>query len=123
MANLDGGRIVFLLSAMAALPVRRYPDYSVKMAAAYAGVRVLAMELAPSVLVNAVGVGVIGGEGTGEPLAGEVAMLSHTAIGRSGTIDEAVALVMFFCDPLNSYTNGQLLSADGGWTSGYGRDF
>ena len=28
-----------------------------------------------------------------------------------------------FADPLNTYTTGQMLSVDGGWTAGYGRNF
>ena len=41
----------------------------------------------------------------------------------AGTVAEAVAAVLFLCDPANSYTTGQLLSVDGGWTAGYGRNF
>ena len=36
---------------------------------------------------------------------------------------EAVAAALFFCDPLNSYTTGQMLGVDGGWAAGYGRNF
>jgi NAD(P)-dependent dehydrogenase (short-subunit alcohol dehydrogenase family) len=38
-------------------------------------------------------------------------------------VDEVVATLLFFCDPLNSYTTGQLLTVDGGWAAGYGRSF
>lgn len=113
------GRIVFLVSAAAGLPMRRHPDYSVQMAGVLAAMRGLAMEFGPHVLVNALGVGLIG-----EPaVAGDAAMLAHASVGRPGSIEEAVAGVLFFCDPANTYTTGQLLSVDGGWSVGYGRNF
>lgn len=119
MAAGSGGRILFLLSAIAGMPMRRHPDYSAQMAAALAGMRGLAMAFGPKVLVNALGVGAIG-----DPVsAGDEAMLSHASIRRAGTVDEIVDAVLFFCDPMNTYTTGQLLNVDGGWSAGYGRHF
>lgn len=113
------GRIVFLLSAVAGLPVRRHPQYSAQMSAAQAGMRALAMELGPAVLVNGLGVGCIG-----EPaVAGEVHMVGHAGVPRAGTVAEVVGAALFLCDPLNSYTTGQTLNVDGGWIVGYGRNF
>ena len=125
MAGRGGGRIVFLLSAIAGMPMRRHPAYSAANAGLFTGMRTLAMEFGPAVLVNAVGVGLIGTGliGTGETISGDLAQLSHVPLGRPGTVDEAVAAVLFLCDPANSYTTGQLLSVDGGWTAGYGRNF
>lgn len=114
------GRIVFLISALAGMPARRHPDYSIAMAAALSAVRVLAMEFGPEVLVNAVGFGLIEDDSI---VGGDTSMLSHVSLGRSGTVLEAVAVVQYFCDPLNSYTTGQMLVVDGGWTAGYGRNF
>ena len=119
MLSRGSGRILFLLSAAAGLPMRRHADYSVQMAAALAGMRALAMHLGPNVLVNAVGVGAIG-----DPvIAGDAAMLAHASVKRFGTLAEVVDTVLFFCDPLNTYTTGQMLSVDGGWSAGYGRSF
>ncbi len=120
MTERGSGRIVFLMSAIAGMPMRRHPRFSMENAAILAGMRTLAMEFGPKVLVNAVGVGTI------EDItivAGDKAMFSHTPVGRAGNIDEVVAAVLFFCDPLNSYTTGQMLGVDGGWTAGYGRNF
>jgi NAD(P)-dependent dehydrogenase (short-subunit alcohol dehydrogenase family) len=120
MTKRGSGRIVFLISAIAGMPMRRHPRFSMENASILAGMRTLAMEFGPKVLVNAVGVGAI------EDMAfvsGDKAMLSHTPVGRAGNIEEAVAAVLFFCDPLNSYTSGQMLGVDGGWTAGYGRNF
>jgi NAD(P)-dependent dehydrogenase (short-subunit alcohol dehydrogenase family) len=114
------GRILFLLSAIAGMPMRRHPDFSAENAGLVGGMRTLAMEFGPSVLVNAVGFGLMD---EGQTISGDAAQLSHVPLGRPGTVAEAVAAVLFFCDPANSYTTGQLLSVDGGWTAGYGRNF
>lgn len=119
MSGADGGRIVFLLSAMAGLPTRRHADYSARMAMVLATMRGLAMAHGPKVLVNAVGAGAIG-----EPVvAGDPVFVGHTGLGRAGTVADVVATALFFCDPLNSYTTGQILNVDGGWSVGYGRSF
>ena len=118
-ARPDGGRVVFILSAAASMPMRRHPLYSVQMGAAMTAMRGLAMAHGPHVLVNAVGVGAIGAP----VVAGDAAMLSHASIERAGTVREIVDTVLFFCDPLNTYTTGQLLNVDGGWSAGYGRNF
>lgn len=120
MSTRGSGRIVFLVSVIAGMPMRRHPAFSMNQAAILSGMRTLAMEFGPKLLVNAVGVGPIG---EAAALSGDPAMLGHVPLGRPGTVEEAVALVLFFCDPLNSYTSGQLLSVDGGWTAGYGRNF
>ena len=120
MTERGSGRIVFLLSATAGMPMRRHPRFSMENASILAGMRTLAMEFGPRVLVNAVGVGAVEDE---TMVSGDKAMLSHTPVGRAGSIEEAVAAVLFFCDPLNTYTTGQMLGVDGGWMAGYGRNF
>jgi hypothetical protein len=62
MQARGGGRMLFLLPAVAGLPMRRAPDLSARGAAMLAEMRVLAMSLAPGVAVNALGVGAIGRE-------------------------------------------------------------
>ncbi|WP_245279156.1 SDR family oxidoreductase [Mesorhizobium loti] len=120
MTERGSGRIVFLLSATAGMPMRRHPRFSMENASILAGMRTLAMEFGPKVLVNAVGVGAVEDE---TMVSGDKAMLSHTPVARAGSIEEAVAAVLFFCDPLNTYTTGQMLGVDGGWMAGYGRNF
>lgn len=119
MVARGSGRVVFLVSAAAGMPMRRHPAFSVAMASVMATVRTLAMQLGPHVLVNAVGVGAVGA-----PLvAGDTAMLGHASVKRPGTVAEVTDTVLFYCDPLNTYTTGQLLSVDGGWSAGYARNF
>jgi NAD(P)-dependent dehydrogenase (short-subunit alcohol dehydrogenase family) len=119
MHSRGHGRVVFVLSAAAGVPMRRHGAYSVQMAGALTLMRTLAMQCGPAVLVNAVGVGAIG-----DPIiAGDAAMLGHASVKRAGTNSEVVDTVLFFCDPANTYTTGQMLSVDGGWSAGYGRSF
>ncbi|TPL93825.1 SDR family oxidoreductase [Mesorhizobium sp. B2-3-12] len=120
MTERGGGRIVFLLSVAAGMPMRRHPRFSMENASILAGMRTLAMEFGPKILVNAVGVGLVEDEAM---VSGDKAMLSHVPVDRAGNIEEAVAAVLFFCDPLNTYTTGQMLGVDGGWMAGYGRNF
>lgn len=120
MHGRGGGRVVVVLSAAAVVPIRHCREYSQAMAAAYSCVRVLAMDYGAAIQVNAVGVGHVddGGDTVGHP-----AFLRHVPLQRAGTSEGIVNAVLFFCDPLNSYTNGQLLCVDGGWSVGYGRNF
>ena len=119
MAARGAGRIVHILSAIGLVPMRRHEAASAVMAAAIASLRVLAMQAAPKVLVNGVAAGFIDTEnGAADP-----AMLSHVPLARGGAAEEVVNAVLFLCDPMNSYTVGQVLAVDGGWAAGYGRDF
>lgn len=119
MAAGTGGRVLFLLSATAALPMRRHAASAAPMAAALATMRTIAMRYAPKVLSNAIGMGAIGAP----LLAGDDAMIDHTAFGRAGGVEDVVHAALFLLDPLNSYTTGQSLNVDGGWSTGYGRNF
>ena len=122
MKARGSGRLVFLLSASAALPVRRQPDLSARMAALGATMRTMAMSLGPEVAVNALGAGAIG-TGPDDLCSGDREMIGHASVGRAGSVEEACNVALFLCDPENGYLTGQLLSADGGWSAGYGRNF
>ena len=119
MTERGSGRVVHILSAVGVVPMRRRAESSAIMAGAIAALRVLAMRSAPTVLVNGVATGFIDAA-DGAP---DRAMLSHVPLSRAGSAEEAANAVLFLLDPLNSYTVGQVLAVDGGWTAGYGRDF
>ncbi|BCP51957.1 short-chain dehydrogenase [Kaistia sp. 32K] len=126
MVSRGSGRIVHLVSAAGLVPMRRHPAWSAAAASVIAAVRALAMTAAPAVRVNAVAVGRIEAEDEGgaDPAAsGDAAMLSHVPLGRAGAPADIAHAVLFLVDPLNSYTTGQTLAVDGGWTTGYGRNF
>jgi NAD(P)-dependent dehydrogenase (short-subunit alcohol dehydrogenase family) len=116
MASRGKGRIVHLVSAAGLVPMRRHPAWSAAAASVISGVRALAMVSGPAVLVNAVAVGRV-------DEAGDEAMLSHVPSGQAGKAEDVANAVLFLVDPLNSYTTGQSLAVDGGWTTGYGRNF
>jgi len=120
MAGRGKGRLIVMMSAIGGMPMRRHPEFSAETAGLSAGMRTLAMEFGPRILVNAVGFGLVE---AGTTVSGDHAQLSHVPLGRPGSIDEAVAAVLFLCDPMNTYTTGQMLVVDGGWSAGYGRNF
>jgi hypothetical protein len=122
MVEKGGGRIVILLSAMAFVPMRRHTEYSAGMAAAYTRMRGLAMRFGPKLLVNAVGCGLILDENDAV-LSGDSHMATHLSVDYTGSAADISNAVLFLCDPLNSYTTGQILLVDGGWSPGYGRNF
>ncbi len=119
MARSGGGRIIHLIPAAALVPMRRHAAASATMAAVVAATRGLAMQAAPDILVNAVAIGALDAATD----AGDPAMLTHVPLARPGRIEEAIAALLFLADPMNTYTTGQVLAVDGGWTAGYGRDF
>ena len=121
MRDAGAGRIVFLLPACAGLPTRRQPVLSMQGAALLALMRTLAMSLAPQVAVNALGAGAIGD--LPDLVSGDAGMIGHAPVGRPGTVAEACNVALFLCDPDNTYLTGQMLTADGGWMAGYGRNF
>ena len=121
-AEAGCGRILCLLPVVAVLPARRFPGQSASAAAVLAGLRGLAMSFGGRARVNALGVGAIVGD-DGALVAGDAGFLRHVPGQRAGSLAEVAAAAVFLCDPANSYTTGQFLAVDGGWTAGYGRNF
>jgi NAD(P)-dependent dehydrogenase (short-subunit alcohol dehydrogenase family) len=112
-----GGRIVNVASALGLVPVRGESAIAAAAAAVFAMTRALALELGSAgIRVNAVAVGAIGEASTER-------LLSHTPLARQGTAGEVADAALFLADPENSYTTGQVLTVDGGWTAGYARNF
>lgn len=122
MAERGSGRIVHLLSAAGLVPMRRHPQHSAAAASAVFAMRALAMRLGPGVQVNAVGAGAVK-DGPDQLIAGDHAMLSHVPDGRAGQLGHLIDAALFLCDPANTYMTGQVLTVDGGWSAGYGRNF
>ena len=92
----------------------------------------MALELAPhGILVNGIAPGSIMAEGTRELFYAEGGkfhervqqFMDHIPLARPGTPEEIAIAVQFLADPENTYTNGHILTVDGGWTAGYARDF
>lgn len=127
-----GGRIINIASIAGLVPLRLQSAF----VAAKAGVinlsKAMALELgAQGILVNAVAPGSTLTRGTEKLFYGPdgaysekaQSLLSHIPLGRPGRTDEIAHAVLFFAAPESSYITGTVLAVDGGWSSGYVRDF
>lgn len=109
------GRVVNVISVAGLVPIRGAAGHSAHHAALASLTRGLAMELAPTVLVNALAVGAVGDDGG--------RLLSHSPLKRTATAAEVAVAALFLADPGNTYTTGHVMAVDGGWSIGYARDF
>jgi NAD(P)-dependent dehydrogenase (short-subunit alcohol dehydrogenase family) len=132
MRGRGSGRIVNIASIAGLVPLRLQCAYVAAKAGVVNLTRAMALELGPyGILVNAIAPGSILTEGTrrlfysedGSFHAHAQRMLDHVPLGRPGLPEEIAVAVLFLADPENSYTNGHILTVDGGWTAGYTRDF
>ena len=94
------------------------PAYSTAKTALVGLTRSLAHEAAPTIRVNAVHPGYIESPMT-EPVAAmmpefKVAWAEKAVLGRVGTIDDVVGVVLFLCGPDAAYITGESISIDGG---------
>jgi NAD(P)-dependent dehydrogenase (short-subunit alcohol dehydrogenase family) len=132
MRARGSGRIINIASIAGLVPLRLQCAYVAAKAGVVNLTRAMALELGPcGILVNAVAPGSTLTEGTRRLFYGPDGsfhthvqrMLDHVPLGRPATPDEIAVAVLFLADPENSYTNGHILTVDGGWTAGYTRDF
>lgn len=111
-----GGSIVAMLDVHATgTPRRHHLAYSMSKAALTESVRSLALELAPSVRVNGVAIGVAAWPATGPESDPEMQAryLNKVPLGRAGTPEEAATAVRFLALDA-TYTTGHILTLDGG---------
>jgi NAD(P)-dependent dehydrogenase (short-subunit alcohol dehydrogenase family) len=132
MKKQGRGRIINIASIAGLVPLRLQCAYVAAKGGLVELTRAMALELAPhGILVNGIAPGSTLTEGTKELFYAEGGkfrdsvqrMLDHVPLGRPGTPDEIAVAALFLADPENSYTNGQVIAVDGGWTAGYTRDF
>lgn len=132
MRRQGRGRIINIASIAGLVPLRLQCAYVAAKAGVVNLTRAMALELGPhGILVNAVAPGSTLTEGTRRLFYGDDGlfrenvrqMLAHVPLGRPGTVDEIAVAALFLADPENSYTNGHILTVDGGWTAGYTREF
>ena len=109
----SGGAIVNLVDIYAERPLANHTVYVMAKAALQAMTLSLARELGPEVRVNAVAPGAVLWPEEGKTQAEQAAMVSTTALGRSGTPEDvAEAVRWLLIDAL--YTTGQVIRVDGG---------
>ena len=133
MIAQGGGRMVNISSVMGVVPARLQCAFTAAKAGIVHLTKTMAIELAEhGILVNCVSPGSTLTAGTKALFYGEKGiqkeraerMLSHVPLGRPGSVEEIAHAVMYFVDPGSSYTTGQNLCVDGGWTAGgFLRDF
>jgi 3-oxoacyl-[acyl-carrier protein] reductase len=132
MRKQRSGRIINISSVLGLVPARLQCAFIAAKAGVVNLTKAMALELGPhGILVNGVAPGSTLTEGTkklfygpdGQFSAGVQQMLAHIPLGRPGTTDEIAVAVLFLADPENSYTNGHIITVDGGWTAGYLREF
>lgn len=126
------GRIINIASIVGLVPLRLQCAFAAAKAGVVNLTKAMALELAPfGILVNGIAPGSILTEGTKSLFYGEGGqfrdsvqkMLDHVPLGRPGTTEEIAVAALFLAAPENSYTNGHMLTVDGGWTAGYAREF
>lgn len=114
-----GGAVVNISSGYARVAHVGSIPYGGAKAALEQATRMMAMEFAPSVRVNAIRVGAIQTEnmkrnllaampGIGESLA------AWTPVGRLGVPEDIAAAVLYLAAPASAYVTGKILDVDGG---------
>jgi NAD(P)-dependent dehydrogenase (short-subunit alcohol dehydrogenase family) len=132
MRAQKSGRIINIASIVGLVPLRLQCAFAAAKAGMVNLTKAMALELAPmGILVNGIAPGSILTEGTKQLFYAEGGqfresvqkMLDHVPLGRPGTVEEIAVAALFLAAPENSYTNGHILTVDGGWTAGYAREF
>ena len=112
-----GGSIVNISSRSADLVLSSFVAYGAGKAALNQMTRNLAVELAPRVRVNAIGVGGVATRSlevvlTDDDLRREFE--ANTPMGRAGQPQDIAAAVLFLASPASSWVTGKVLQVDGG---------
>lgn len=108
-----GGAIVNLGDVYAGRALAEHALYAMSKAALEQMTRSLALELAPSVRVNAVAPGAVLWPEQGKPEAERQAMLERTPLQRIGRADDIAETVRWLLRDAH-YVTGQVLRVDGG---------
>lgn len=117
MLAAGGGSIVNNASLTALRPTRGEGPYSAAKAAVVNLTQTAALELAPTVRVNAVAPGMVRTPLTEVVVANDAwraAAESGTPLGRIGTADEVAEVIAFLASDAASYVTGQTVVVDGG---------
>ena len=111
-----GGAIVNVASVHAFAGIPGYSAYAASKGAVLAFTRQLAIELGPSVRVNAVVPGpIMTAAWDGTSAQERQRSAAATALQRIGSADEVAAAIAFLVSPDASFITGSELVVDGGW--------
>jgi NAD(P)-dependent dehydrogenase (short-subunit alcohol dehydrogenase family) len=118
MRGSDSGSIVITSSVEGIIGNALLPGYSTAKTALLGLTRALAAEAAPTIRVNAVNPGYIESPMT-EPVAQMMpefkqAWAQKALLGRVGTVDDVVGVVLFLCSSDAAFVTGESVAIDGG---------
>jgi NAD(P)-dependent dehydrogenase (short-subunit alcohol dehydrogenase family) len=116
LREFDRAAAIVLISSVHSIgALRGHAHYAASKAAINQLARVLALEFAPTIRVNAIAPGVIFTErARREGLYDPADMASHIALSRVGTPSDVAQCVLFLASPYASYITGQTIFVDGG---------
>jgi NAD(P)-dependent dehydrogenase (short-subunit alcohol dehydrogenase family) len=130
MVERKSGNIINIASVMGIIPARMQSGFTAAKAGVINFSRSMALELAPlGIRVNAIAPGSILTRRTRElfynpgksPVS--ASLLSHIPLGHPGTPEDIASAALFLASPDAAYITGTVLTVDGGWTSGFARDW
>jgi 7-alpha-hydroxysteroid dehydrogenase len=117
MLKNDGGSIVNISSVMGRVSGRGYLAYGTAKAALAHYTRLAALDLAPSIRVNAIAVGSVMTSAL-EFVASDEAtmseMTSKTPLARVGEVEDISAAVLYLASRAGGFVTGKVLEVDGG---------
>jgi 7-alpha-hydroxysteroid dehydrogenase len=117
MLENGGGSIVNISSVMGRVSGRGYLAYGTAKAALAHYTRLAALDLSPSIRVNAIAVGSVMTSAL-EFVASDEAtmdeMTSKTPLRRVGEVEDISAAVLYLASPAGGFVTGKVLEVDGG---------
>ncbi|NLZ89587.1 MAG: SDR family oxidoreductase [Clostridiales bacterium] len=122
------GCIINIASIVGLVPLRLQCAFAAAKAGVVNLTKAMAIELAEhGIRVNCIAPGSILFEGTrklfyADPAVSE-AMLSHIPMGKPGEPDDVAKLTCYLASDEAKYMTGSIVTIDGGWTSGFARNF
>jgi 7-alpha-hydroxysteroid dehydrogenase len=117
MLDTGGGAVVNISSAMGRLTTRGFAAYGTAKGALTHLTRLLAMDLAPRIRVNAVAVGSTATSALETILTDDGlrrAMVDATPLKRLGEVEDIALAVLYLASPAGGYLTGKVLEVDGG---------
>ena len=132
MKKQQYGSIINIGSVAGVVALRLQIGFVAAKAAMLKMTEAMACELGPTgIRVNAVSPGSIVTETTRKLFYGDSGhfsgmaekLVSFIPMGRPGETDEVAEAVLFLASDSSTYINGQNIVVDGGWISGFNRDF
>lgn len=119
VAQGTGGRIINIASMLSFQGGIRVPSYTASKSAIAGLTRLMACELGPKgITTNAIAPGYIATDNTA-PLRADAtrnaSILDRIPVGRWGTPDDLMGMVVFLASPAGAYCNGSIYAVDGGW--------